>query len=273
MNGPLAPRSFDAMGILGVAILVVALGGCREPRSGAEVRGTYDADGKLRLLTYDTNGNGKPDTWAYMDGTRIVRVEIDQNEDGVIERREDYDTTQALEKVELSTRSDGKITRTEFYDGGVLVRAEQDADGNGAVDRWETYADGQVRSVAFDLEGAGRPTLRLVYGSDGQLVRLETGPRPRAAHGEAVSAAPMAADRREHAVAILRVRWSPDGSWLWRWSPRVSAALGQACALPRSQRRPAARFPVRSNRRSRRRSRFRGPSSAAMGPLLPAMCG
>ncbi len=175
MTSPLARRSFDVTGVIAAAILVVALVSCREPPSGAKVRGTYDADGKLQLLTYDTNGNGRPDTWAYMDGTRIVRVEIDKNEDGVIERREYYDARQALERVELSTRSDGKITRTEFYDGGVLARAEQDVDGNGAPDRWETYADGQLRSVTFDLEGAGRPTMRMVYGSDGNVIKIERG--------------------------------------------------------------------------------------------------
>jgi EF hand len=174
MNGSFAARWSDATSMLGAAILVVALGACRGPRSGVDVSGTYDADGKLRLLTYDTNGDGRPDTWAYMDGTKVVRVEIDKNEDGVIERREYYDTSQRLEKVELSTRKDGKVTRTEFYDAGVLVRAEQDVDGNGAVDRWETYTDGHMGSVGFDLEQAGRPTLRLVYGSHGEVVRVET---------------------------------------------------------------------------------------------------
>ncbi len=160
---------------LTVAVLLAALGGCREARPDARMQATYDKTGKLRLLTYDSNGNGKPDTWSHMDGTRVVRVEIDKNEDGVIERREYYDASQALEKVEASTRPDGKVTRTEFYDGGALARAEEDIDGNGAVDRWETYANGLVRSVAFDTEGTGRPTRRLVYGSDGQLVQIETG--------------------------------------------------------------------------------------------------
>ena len=164
---------------LTVAVLLAALG-CREARPDARMQATYDHIGKLRLLTYDSNGNGKPDTWSHMDGTRVVRVEIDKNEDGVIERREYYDASQALEKVEASTRPDGKVTRTEFYDGGALARAEEDIDGNGAVDRWETYANGLVRSVAFDTEGTGRPTRRLVYGRDGQLVRDRDGRGPGA---------------------------------------------------------------------------------------------
>jgi hypothetical protein len=158
-----------------VAVLLAALVGCREAPPDGRMQSTYDQTGKLRQLTYDSDGNGKPDTWAYMDGARVLRVEIDKNEDGIIERWEYYDARHALEKVEVSTRPDGKVTRTEFYADGALARAEEDADGDGAVDRWETYAHGLVRSVAFDTEGTGHPTRRLVYGSDGQLVQIETG--------------------------------------------------------------------------------------------------
>ena len=156
-------------------VLLAALVGCRDARRDAPVQASYDNIGKLRLLTYDSDGNAKPDTWAYMDGTRILRVEIDKNEDGVIERREYYDARKALEKVEISTTSDGKITRTEFYDAGALARAEEDTNADGNVDRWETYANGLVQSVAFDIDGTGHPTRRLVYAGDGRLLQIETG--------------------------------------------------------------------------------------------------
>ena len=46
----------------------------------------YDkVTGKLSLLKYDSDGNGKVDTWSYMDGPRVVRIEIDKNEDGKID--------------------------------------------------------------------------------------------------------------------------------------------------------------------------------------------
>ena len=182
-----------------VAVLMVVLGGCRD--ANRQIEATYDVTGKLRLLTYDSNGNGKPDTWSYMDGARIVRVEIDKDEDGAIDRWEYYDANQRLERVgtsrandgnvdtwtypaadadgttsrvELSTKRDGRVTRTEFYEGGVLARAQEDTDGNGAVDKWETYANGVVSSVAFDTEGTGHPTRRLAYGANGQVIRVET---------------------------------------------------------------------------------------------------
>jgi hypothetical protein len=183
---------------IAVGVLVLALGGCGDARKRPPIQAAYDQTGKLRLLTYDSNGNGKPDMWSYMDGGRIVRIEIDKDEDGVIDRWEYYDANQKLEKVgtsrandgkvdtwafppdgntvrvELSTKRDGRVTRTEFYEGGVLVRAQEDTDGNGSLDKWETYANGVLTSVAFDTEGAGRPTRRLVYDEKGN-VRIETG--------------------------------------------------------------------------------------------------
>jgi AAA domain len=144
MIGLVGPRALDAAWRTAIVAMVVALGACRERPSDAQIQAKYDDDGKLQLLTYDSNGNGTPDMWSHMDGTRVVRIDIDKNEDGVIERREYYDARQKLERVELSTRSDGHVTRTESYDSGVLTRAEEDVDGNGALDRWETYTNGLV---------------------------------------------------------------------------------------------------------------------------------
>ena len=161
----------------------------------------YDKNtGKLDRLAYDANKNGRLDSWSYMDGTTVLRVEIDKDEDGRIERWEYYGPDQKLEKVgisrandgiedawvyqsaggtlarfETSAQRDGHVTRTEFYEKGALVRGQEDTDGDGVVDKWETFAEGALTSVAFDTDGAGRPTRRLVYGRDGSLLRIETG--------------------------------------------------------------------------------------------------
>ena len=63
----------------------------------------YDkTTGKLTLLKYDSDGDGKVDTWSYMDGPRVMRIEIDKNEDGKIDRWEYYDANQKLEKIGTS---------------------------------------------------------------------------------------------------------------------------------------------------------------------------
>jgi hypothetical protein len=177
--------------------LAVVLGavGCRNEANEARKRITPEYDqntGKLRLLKYDANGNGKIDTWSYMDGARVMRIEIDSNEDGKIDRWEYYDADQHLEKVgfsrasdgkedawsfntpdgaieriEVSTRRDGKVNRIEHYQQGRLTSAEEDGDGDGAIDKWETYDGDRLAVVAFDTVHRGTPDRRLIYGADG----------------------------------------------------------------------------------------------------------
>ena len=169
-------------------------GGAGSSEATKPIEPIYDKQtGRLQLLKYDSNKNGKPDTFSYMDGARILRIEIDKDEDGNIDRWEHYGADQKLEKVgfsrlsdgkedswsfagpdgaisriEFSTRRDGRVTRTEFYDKDVVVRADEDTDFDGVVDKWETYdPSGRMLSVAFDTSHRGTPDRRLVYGANG----------------------------------------------------------------------------------------------------------
>ena len=163
LGGEVLLGSRRAVKTLAVVVLAAIFGACRDGRQNAAIQATYDNTGQLRMLTFDSNGNGTPDTWSQMKGSGIVRIEIDADEDGAIDRWEYYDSTQQLEKVQTARKGDGKIARSEFYEDGVLARAEEDTDGNGKVDKWETYANGTMASVAFDTEGAGRPTRLIQY--------------------------------------------------------------------------------------------------------------
>jgi hypothetical protein len=166
------------------------------------IQANYDDRGRLQQLSYDRNKDGHIDTVAFMDGTRFVRIEIDGNEDGSVDRWEYYGADQKLQKlglsraddgrpdtwsfqdpkgqvsrIELSMRGDGKVDRTESYENGALVRAEEDSDGDGRLDRWESYAGGLLRTVAFDTAGTGKPDRRLLYSADGVVERLEVDSR------------------------------------------------------------------------------------------------
>jgi len=136
-----------------------------------------------------------------MDGARILRIEIDQNEDGKIDRWEYYGPDQKLEKIgfaraqdgnedawsffnaggvldriEISTKRNRKIDRVEHYEKGALVRAEEDGDGDGRFDKWETYEGERLASVAFDTAHRGTADRRLIYGADGSA-RVEIDPQ------------------------------------------------------------------------------------------------
>jgi hypothetical protein len=188
-------RRLPATTFLFLAVALAA--GCRS-RESSNIQPVYDKlTGKLQLLKYDSNGDGKVDTWSYMDGTRVLRVEIDKDQDGKLDRWEYYDANQKLDKtgmsrandgkedawlytgpdgaitrVDVSTKRDGKVTRTEHYEHDALVRAEEDSDEDGKADKWEIYDGGRLASVAFDTVHRGAPDRRLVYGVDGSA-RLE----------------------------------------------------------------------------------------------------
>jgi hypothetical protein len=182
-----------------LACLVSA--GCQRRSETRRIEPVYDPKtGKLQLLKYDSNGNGAIDTWSYMDGARAVRIDIDADEDGKIERWEYYGPSQKLEKVgfsrakdgkedawsypgpagaidriEMSTRRDGKVSRVEHFKADRLVAAEEDSDQDGQIDKWETYDGDRLASVAFDTLHRGTADRRLIYSADG-TARLEVDP-------------------------------------------------------------------------------------------------
>ncbi len=169
------------------------LSGCSRSAESRAIEPVYDErTGRLQLLKYDANGNGKTDTLSYMDGARVLRIEIDEDEDGRIERWEYYGVGQKLERVgfsrandgiedawsfsgadgsvvriEVSTRRDGRVTRTERYHNEALLGAEEDTDGDRTTDKWETYEGARLASVAFDTVHRGTPDRRLLYGAGG----------------------------------------------------------------------------------------------------------
>ncbi len=188
MSVKITPSRITRGHVLAVALLSSLVGGCADSSAEREaktrIQPTYDKEtGRLTKLDYDSNTNGKPDSWAYMDGTRLIRLEADENEDGKIDRWEHYPAGPAAgpgkqfpERIERATRLDGQISRREFFEGSLMVRVEEDTDANGATDKWETYKDGALTVLALDTTGKGRPDRRLLYGPDGSLNYIEADP-------------------------------------------------------------------------------------------------
>jgi hypothetical protein len=83
--------------------------GLEDPR----VRRFFDAAGRIRMLVYDADGDGRFDTWSYMDGQRLLRIEIDEDDDGLIDRWEYFAPDGSVERVGISTTHDGRPDRWE----------------------------------------------------------------------------------------------------------------------------------------------------------------
>lgn len=166
--------------VLAGALSAGCHGATSTPPAAGQIEPAYDgATGKLTRLSHDSNNDGKHDTWAFMDGARLIKLEADENQDGRVDRWEYYPATgdggvkQPPERIDRSTRFDGEVSRREFFEGGVMVRVEEDTDGDRQIDKWETYSGGALTVLALDTKGLGRPNRRLVYTPDGSLDRIE----------------------------------------------------------------------------------------------------
>lgn len=134
--------------------------------------------GRLEQLVSDRNGDGKQETRAFMDGAVIKYIEIDRNADGAADRWEYYAASpNVIERAEEANGPDASgMTRREFYAGGAIRRVVDDIDLDGRPDKWEHYEQGLLTRVELDLVGKGYPSQRLVYGRDGDVIRIETDP-------------------------------------------------------------------------------------------------
>ena len=211
-----------ALAAAAVAALHLACSDPDRDRLKATTKATYDpSTGRLTELTFDSNKNGKIDTWTEMDGTRAVRSRLDRDEDGRIDRWEYYDAAGRVTRVGFSRKNDGKpdawaysngtgriirvdvsttgdenkVDRWEVYDAigpanadgiGALVQVVQDTNGDGKRDKWERYKDGQVLTAEFDEDGDERPDRRLTY-RDAQLISIETAPDGRGGYTKKVA--------------------------------------------------------------------------------------
>lgn len=185
-----------------ISICAIALTYCLACKNSHQVSNQitpeYDKQtGRLRVLRYDSNGDGRVDMTSTMDGSRVVSIAIDQDFDGKPDRWEYYDSSQRLvkvgssrahdgkedawtfidvdgnvERIEISSKHDGKVQRVEHYQRGTLATAEEDTDGDGRPDKWESWENGRLAAVAFDTSHRGAPDRRLVYGAGGSA-RLE----------------------------------------------------------------------------------------------------
>ena len=176
---------------LGLLLLSTA---CRSSSPPPQLAGSAtpvysQVTGRLEALQSDTNGDGKIDTLAHMDGVTLKHIEVDRDFDGRFDRWEYYvsapgspgalrspDGKSVIEHAEESDGPDGRITRREFYKDGTIARVEEDSDTDGRIDKWELYVSGVLRQMDLDLENRGRPTRRLVYGPYGDVLRVEADP-------------------------------------------------------------------------------------------------
>lgn len=117
-----------------------------------------DADGVLRWVERDMNGDGRPDLIEHFDasGTVIEREFRLTFADAVTSVHFFRDGRLYLKELRTGFGSEHPIR--EFYDSeGRLLRLERDSTLNGRVDVWEYFDAGRLERVGRDTTGDGSP--------------------------------------------------------------------------------------------------------------------
>jgi hypothetical protein len=166
-------------------------------------KGYYDMQGRIAIVEYDSNGDGRADYVAHYDEHRQIRlIEVDEDHDAWVDRFEYYDAAGILEKVgrwrkqrgradewiyrapdgrpariEYDDDGDGVPERAEVLKDGIVVGIEIDSNRDGKTDRWQTWDRGRLQSEELDTDGDGKPDRRLVFGPRARLLRVERLPR------------------------------------------------------------------------------------------------
>jgi hypothetical protein len=129
-------------------------------------------EGRPVRVEVDSDANGAVDRWEYYDEAgQLLRLGSSSQRDAV------EDTWMVASggstRIDISTGRDGIVDRREFQQDGVLVRTEQDTNRDGVADQWATYEGGVMRELLIDTTLSGGPgDRRLVYG-DGGALRVE----------------------------------------------------------------------------------------------------
>jgi hypothetical protein len=158
----------------------------------------YDRWGRLEIIEYDSNGDGRADHITHhKDGAKTPElIEIDTDFDGYVDQWEYYDPAGKLIKIGSARRGhspdlwtfpgpdgqpvrreydddgDGRVDRAEILEAGRIVRVEIDADRDGRMDRWQQWKNGRLVAEELDINGDGKPDKRLTYSEKGTVVAL-----------------------------------------------------------------------------------------------------
>jgi hypothetical protein len=115
------------------------------------------------VITTDTNSDGVPDAWTYMNGTFMEKQEIDMNYDGKVDSVYLYETTGNVKEEILDTDFDGKMDNWRFYESGKLRVDQMDSNADGKIDIWVHVLKGKIILIEKDTTGDGRPDTSIEY--------------------------------------------------------------------------------------------------------------
>jgi len=141
------------------------------PPSNAKV--IRDLAGRLVRVEVDTNDDGKMDVFNhYQDGVAL-RQERDTNFDGKIDLWLTLDAEGAVTQARMDDNHDGQVDLEEEYANGQVVRQQIDSNNDGRFDSHHNYTNGTPVFSQLDSNHDGRIDVWMHYNDAGNVRRIE----------------------------------------------------------------------------------------------------
>ncbi len=119
------------------------------------------------VSSYDTNEDGQADKWIENFSNGAMRIEVDSDFNGVVDRVIRFDSEGKTNYEEYDFDLDGIIDTYYFYGEEGLERQELDSNGDGEIDIWVHLKEGTfMKSYERDTDFDGQIDVIKEYGSD-----------------------------------------------------------------------------------------------------------
>ncbi|MEH0021155.1 MAG: hypothetical protein V6Z89_15990 [Desulfobacter sp.] len=115
----------------------------------------YYEHGQPVKIDIDQDTNGVFESRTLLEQGRIIRTRQDKNQDGRMDMDTFFNEKQEKERLESDTEYDGKPDLWQFYKNNTLETLHRDENRDGRVDVIGFYKNGDVRRVEKDTDGDG----------------------------------------------------------------------------------------------------------------------
>jgi antitoxin component YwqK of YwqJK toxin-antitoxin module len=125
------------------------------------------------VIRTDLNKTRNPETAYFYKGGVLLRMDVDENEDGKADFKEYYSRNGRIERSEEFDPKTGRLLLVWYYDASQNpVRAVQDANGDGYRETVFDYRKGRLVSVTEDRNKDGKPDVWESYDEAEVLVSV-----------------------------------------------------------------------------------------------------
>lgn len=128
--------------------------------------------GKLIKYIYDENFDGKADRWCFFENNLILRDELDLNRDNQIDRWNYYEPAGEISRSEHDLDYDSKVEYIEYFKNSEKLKFTEDNDSDGNIDEWGIFEKGSMKERRWSFNNDNIIDKKALYKNGRKIKEL-----------------------------------------------------------------------------------------------------